>query len=72
MYENYTIMLALSQAENHVQITVVRDSQSSVSSIAQGFHMATHSSILVLENPRDRGVWQATVREVAKSGTLSD
>ena len=31
--------------------------------------MATHSSILGLENPMDRGVWQATVRGVAKSGT---
>ena len=26
--------------------------------------MATHSSILALENPRDRGDWQATVHRV--------
>ena len=30
--------------------------------------MATHSSILV-ENPMDRGTWQATVHRVAKSKT---
>ena len=30
--------------------------------------MATHSSCL--ENPMDRGVWQATVHGVAKSRTL--
>ena len=29
--------------------------------------MPTHSSILGLENPMDRGAWQATVHEVAKS-----
>jgi len=35
--------------------------------------MAIHSSISYLENPMDRGVWQATVRGVAKSWTrLSD
>ena len=35
--------------------------------------MATHSSILALENPMDRGVWQATVHGVTKSWTqLSD
>ena len=34
--------------------------------------MATHSSIC-LENPMDRGVWQATVHEVVKHQTrLSD
>ena len=31
--------------------------------------MATHSSILGLENPMDRGTWWATVRRVAKSQT---
>ena len=31
--------------------------------------MATHSSILALENPMDRGVWQATVHRVAQSWT---
>ena len=31
--------------------------------------MATHSSILAWENPRDRGAWQATVHGVAKSWT---
>ena len=32
--------------------------------------MATHSSILTcLENPVDRGAWQATVHGVTKSGT---
>ena len=35
--------------------------------------MATHSSILALENPMDRGAWQATVRGGHKSRTrLSD
>ena len=29
--------------------------------------MATHSSILCLENSRDRGAWQAPVHEVAES-----
>ena len=29
--------------------------------------MATHSSILCLENPRGRGAWRATVRGVAES-----
>ena len=29
--------------------------------------MATHSSILALENPMDRGVWQATVHRVTQS-----
>ena len=29
--------------------------------------MATHSSILVWRIPMDRGVWRATVYEVAKS-----
>ena len=29
--------------------------------------MATHSSILALENPMDRGAWQATVHRVAES-----
>ena len=31
--------------------------------------MATHSGILALENSMDRGAWQATVHEVAKSQT---
>ena len=31
--------------------------------------MATHSSILGLENPVDRGAWRATVHAVAKSWT---
>ena len=31
--------------------------------------MATHSSILARRIPMDRGAWQATVREVAKSRT---
>ena len=31
--------------------------------------MVTHSSILVWKNPMDRGIWQATVRGVAKSQT---
>ena len=31
--------------------------------------MATHSSILFLENPMDRGAWWATVHEVTKSDT---
>ena len=35
--------------------------------------MATHSSILGLENPMDKGAWWATVHGVAKSRTrLSD
>ena len=35
--------------------------------------MATHSSILALENPMDRGAWRATVHRVTKSWTrLSD
>ena len=61
-------LLALSQAKNGLQITVW-DSQSAVSSIAQGFQMATHSSIPALENPMDRGVWQATIHGAAKIGT---
>ena len=28
--------------------------------------MATHSSILALENPMDRGAWQAIVLKVAR------
>ena len=31
--------------------------------------MATHSSILALENPVDRGAWQATVHGVARVNT---
>ena len=31
--------------------------------------MATHSSILALENPMDRGVWQAMVHWVMQSWT---
>ena len=35
--------------------------------------MATHSSILCLENPMDGGAWEAAVHGVAKSRTrLSD
>ena len=30
--------------------------------------MAIHSSILALENPMDRGVWQATVHGVTRVG----
>ena len=32
--------------------------------------MATHSSILFWIIPMDRGAWQATVHQVAKSWTL--
>ena len=31
--------------------------------------MATHCSILALENPMDRGAWGSTVHGVTKSGT---
>ena len=31
--------------------------------------MATHSSVLAWRIPMDRGAWQATVQEVAKSWT---
>ena len=31
--------------------------------------MVTHSSVLALENPMDRGDWQATVHRVPKSWT---
>ena len=31
--------------------------------------MATHSSILVLENPKDRGAWWAAVHRVTQSRT---
>ena len=31
--------------------------------------MATHSSILALENPMDRGAWQGTVHSIAQSQT---
>ena len=31
--------------------------------------MATHSSKSCLENPMDRGAWQATVYRVTQSGT---
>ena len=31
--------------------------------------MLTHCSILAWRNPMDRGAWQATVHEVAKSQT---
>ena len=31
--------------------------------------MATHSSLLCLENPMDRGAWGAVVPRVAKSWT---
>ena len=30
--------------------------------------MATHSSVLGLENPMDRGAWQATVHRVSRVG----
>ena len=44
-----------------------------VQSLGQGDpledHMATHSSILALRNPTDRGAWQATVHGVAKNQT---
>ena len=33
--------------------------------------MATHSSILALENSMDRGAWQATVHEVAKESDMT-
>ena len=29
--------------------------------------MATHSSVLAMENPVNRGAWRATVQRVAKS-----
>ena len=32
--------------------------------------MATHSSYSCLENPIDRGAWQATVQKVTKNQTL--
>ena len=31
--------------------------------------VATHSSILVLENPMDRGAWQATLHRVTQNWT---
>ena len=31
--------------------------------------MAPHSGILSLENPMDRGAWQATVRRLTQSAT---
>ena len=31
--------------------------------------MATHSSYSCLDNPMDRGAWQATVHSIAKSQT---
>ena len=35
--------------------------------------MATHSSLLALKNPMDKGAWQAIVQSVARSRTqLSD
>ena len=44
-----------------------------VQSLGQEDHLekvvATHSSILCLENPIDRGAWQATVHGVTKSQT---
>ena len=33
------------------------------------YEMATHSTILCLENPMDRGAWQATIHGVTKSWT---
>ena len=48
-------------------------SASNTGSISQGREdplqegMATHSSILTLGNPRDRGAWRATIHGVAKS-----
>ena len=35
--------------------------------VCSHLEMATHSSILAWENPKDRGVWQATVHRAAKS-----
>ena len=32
--------------------------------------MAAHPSILCLQNPMDRGAWQAMVHRIAKSWTL--
>ena len=34
--------------------------------------MATHSSILCLETPMERGAWQATVHRVTKSQSCRD
>ena len=34
-----------------------------------GYETATHCSILCLDNPMDRGAWQATVHGVTKSWT---
>ena len=31
--------------------------------------MATHSNILALENPMDRGAWRATILGISKSWT---
>ena len=31
--------------------------------------MATHSNILVLKNPMDRGTWQTIVQNIAKNQT---
>ena len=54
----------------------VAEGQTRLSDFTFTFHfhalekeMATHSSVLCLENPRDRGAWQAAVYGVAQSWT---
>ena len=54
----------------------VTKSQTRLSDFTFTFHfhalekeMATHSSVLALENPRDRGAWWAVVYGVAESDT---
>ena len=54
----------------------VAEGQTRLSDFTFTFHfhalekeMATHSSVLCLENPRDRGAWQAAVYGVAQSQT---
>ena len=38
-----------------------------VQSLGQEDMLATHSSILIQENPMDRGSWWATVKAIAES-----